>query len=185
MAMWWILSVPLSVKYRAWFRVLCIDWCEEMCMCACKPSAEALLCWMSSQTPFCIEGTNGISTWCPLITLKEAASLLDGFFRLSPRMTLGPLLSDNSEINCFCTGGVFGCHWWCQCERMQRGGGAWVLCAREACSQGLECLEENCKGWLCFLTLRGDTWVTAKLSALSWHRITVLLCVFINESQSQ
>ncbi|XP_064014040.1 programmed cell death protein 7 isoform X2 [Pogoniulus pusillus] len=40
-------------------------------------------------------GTNGISTWCQLITLKEAASLQDGFFQVSPQMTLGPLLSDD------------------------------------------------------------------------------------------
>lgn len=128
MATWWILPVPsLSVKYRARFIVLCIGWYEEICMCACDRTAEVLLCWMSSQTPFCIEGTNGISTWCLLITPKEAASLLDGFFRLSPRMTLGPLLSDNPEINFFCTGGVFHCNGLCQCERIQQGGGPWVL----------------------------------------------------------
>jgi len=52
-----------------------------------------------SNTAFSVKGTNGISSWCPPITLKEAPYLQDGCSRASPQMTPGPLLSDNLVIN--------------------------------------------------------------------------------------
>lgn len=42
---------------------------------------------------FSIKGTNGISTWCLQLTLKEISSHQDGSFPVLPPMTRGPLLS--------------------------------------------------------------------------------------------
>lgn len=64
---------------------------------------------------------NGISTWCQLTTPKEAASLQDGFSRVSPPMTLGPLLSDSLAINYFNFGGLLCYNYMCKYERVQRG----------------------------------------------------------------
>lgn len=105
-----------------------------------------------SNNAFSVKGMNGISTWCQLITLKEAASLQDGFFRVSPQMTLGPLLSDNLVINYSNVGGMFHYNGVCTCERVRRG--SLLLCFG---SQALECLEEKCKNCFCHLTPQGNT----------------------------
>lgn len=131
-----------------------------------------------SNNAFSVKGMNGISTWCQLITLKEAASLQDGFFRVSPQMTLGPLLSDNLVINYFNVGGMFCYNGMCKYERVRRG--SLILCFG---SQVLECLEEKSKNCFCHLTLQGNTRASPKLLGLLWYGITIPLQVFVNKSQ--
>lgn len=66
-----------------------------------KYVCRCIILLLLSNKTFSLKGTSGISTWCQPITPKEAASLQDGFFQVSPQTTLGPLLSDNLEINYF------------------------------------------------------------------------------------
>lgn len=133
---------------------------------------------------------NGISTWCQLTTLKEAASLQDGFSRVSPPMTLGPLLSDNLLINYFNIGGLLHYNY-CKYERVQRA--SLIL---SFSSQVLECLYWNIlkKGlrivfadWLCnevveqaqsCQTSRG-TELQSSLLNLNFNKGTLLMVVFV------
>lgn len=156
-----------KTSFRVQFKVVCVLFSMEKYLCGYIISLTTkVIPALLSNNAFSVKGMNGISTWCQLITPKEAASLQDGFFRVSPQMTLGPLLSDNLVINYFNVGGMF--HYNCACKLERVWGGSLILCFG---SQVLECLEEKRKNWFCHLTLQGNTWASPKLLGLLWPTV--------------